>query len=63
MPNVLIVIMNLRNENRMAQNNFTIEIKIWDSWEIDTFSLKGYLCYILIEIGNKLQLMERYLND
>ena len=47
----------------MAQNEFTIKIKIWDSWEIDTYSSKGYLSYILIEIGNKLQLMEKYLND
>jgi hypothetical protein len=47
----------------MAQNNYTVEIKIWDSWEIDTYSIKGYLYYVLIEIGNKFQLMERYLNE
>ncbi len=46
----------------MAQNNFTIDIKIWDSWEIDTYSIKGYLCYILMEVAGKLQLMERYLD-
>jgi len=46
----------------MAQNNFTIDVHIWDSWEIDTYS-NGYLCYVLIEIGNKLQLMERYLDE
>jgi len=47
----------------MAQNNFTIEVKIWDEWVIDTYSSKGYLCYALMEIGNKLYLMEKYLND
>jgi len=48
----------------MAQNNYTITIKIWDEWEIDTYSPMGYLCYGLIEIiGYKLFLMERYLND
>jgi hypothetical protein len=47
----------------MAQNNFTIEIKLWDEWEIDTFSFKGYLMYALVEIANKLYLMERYLDE
>ncbi len=47
----------------MPQDNFTIKIKIWDEWEIDTYSSKGYLCYVLVEIANKLYLMERYLND
>jgi hypothetical protein len=47
----------------MAQNNFTIDIKIWDEWEIDTYSSKGYLCYALIEIADKLILMERYLDE
>jgi hypothetical protein len=47
----------------MAQNNFTIEIKIWDEWEIDTYSSKGEIEYVLAEIGNKLYLMERFLNE
>lgn len=48
----------------MSQNNFTVEIKIWDSWELDTYSPKGYLCYMLVEIiGYKLYLMEKYLNE
>ena len=47
----------------MAQSNFTIELKIWDEWHIDTYSAKGYLVYMLIEIGDKLQLMERYLDE
>jgi hypothetical protein len=47
----------------MPQSDFTIEVKIWDEWSIDTYSPKGYLCYALVEIGNKLQLLERYLDD
>jgi len=47
----------------MAEENYTIEVKIWDEWEIDTFSIKGYLCYILIEVATKLYLMEKYLNE
>jgi len=47
----------------MAQNNFTIEIKIWDEWEIDTYTMNGYRFYSIIEIGNKLYFMERYLNE
>lgn len=63
MLNVYHVIMNLRNKNKMAQSNYTIDVKIWDEWEIDTFSSNGYLCYILVEIAGKLQLMEKYLNE
>jgi hypothetical protein len=47
----------------MAQNNYTIEIKIWDSWEVDTYTMNGYRFYSIIEIGNKLYFMERYLNE
>jgi hypothetical protein len=47
----------------MAQNKFTIELKILDEWEIDTYSSKGYLCYMLVEINNKLYLWEKYLNE
>jgi hypothetical protein len=47
----------------MAQNNFTITVKIWDKWEIDTYSSNGYRLYAIVEIGNKLYLMERYLNE
>jgi len=50
-------------KRKMAQNNYTIEVKIWDEWVIDTYSPKGYLCYVLMEVGNKLYLMEKYLND
>jgi hypothetical protein len=42
----------------MAQNNFTIEFKIWDSWAEDAYSIKGYIFYLIAEIGNKLYLME-----
>jgi len=38
----------------MAQNNYTIEIKIWDEWN-DVILL---IDYILCEIGNKLYLIE-----
>jgi hypothetical protein len=47
----------------MAQNNYTVTVKIWDSWTTDSYTIKGYLCYILVEIGNTLQLMEKYLNE
>ena len=42
----------------MAQNNFAVEIKIWDSWEKDTYTIKGYIFYSIIEIGNKLYFLE-----
>jgi hypothetical protein len=47
----------------MAQNNFTIKVKIWDKWEIDTYTMNGYRFYAIIEIGNKLYLMERLLDE
>jgi len=43
----------------MAQNNYTIEAKIWDSWEKDTYTINGYIFYAIMEIGNKLYFMER----
>ena len=42
----------------MAQDNITITIKIWDSWEKDTYTINGYVFYSIIEIGNRLYLME-----
>ena len=48
---------------KMAQDNFTLEIKIWDLWDIDTYSIQGYIRYGLIEIGNKLYLMEKNLDE
>lgn len=47
----------------MAQNEFTMDIKIWDSWEVDTYSHLGYMEYMLVEIGIKLYLWEKPLND
>jgi len=47
----------------MAQNNYYIDVKVWESWQLDSYSIKGYLNYILIEIAEKLYLSEKYLND
>jgi len=43
----------------MAQNNYTIEVKIWDSWEKDTYTINEYIFYTIMEIGNKLYLMQK----
>jgi hypothetical protein len=47
----------------MAQSNFSITIKILDEWTIDSYSIRGYLIYMLVEIADKLYLLEKYLND
>ena len=45
------------------KNNFTITVKILDSWEEDTYTLKGYKIYMIIEIAGKVYLLERYINE
>lgn len=44
-------------------DKFTIEVIIWDSWEIDTYTQKGYTVYTLIQINDTLKLIERNLNE
>lgn len=41
----------------------TIEIIIWDSWEEDTYTSKGYKTYVLIQINDKLSLKEGFINE
>jgi len=46
------------------KNNFTITVKIWDYWIIDTYELgKNNVLYVLIEIQNKLWLQKIILKD
>jgi len=47
----------------MASNNFNVEIKIWTEWEEDTYTINGYRFYAIVEIGNRLYFMEKYLDD
>ena len=39
--------------------NYSIEVRILDSWEEDSYTLEGYKCFSLLLIANKLYLCER----
>jgi hypothetical protein len=41
----------------------TIEIKILDYWMEDTYTLKGYKVYCLVNICGRLELLERYIGE
>jgi hypothetical protein len=45
----------------MAQNNFTIEIKILDEWDIMNNKWE-YICYVLCDVSGRLYLFEKNLN-
>jgi len=43
--------------------NYSIEVRILDSWEEDTYTSEGYRCFYLILIAGTLYLCERKINE
>lgn len=43
--------------------NLEIKIELLDYWTKDTYTYKGYKIYLLLKIGNKIKLVEKWLNE
>jgi len=43
--------------------NFTIIVKVLDYWLKDSYTYKGFKLYMLIQIGNKISLIEKWANN
>jgi len=57
------MVIDFSRKIKYMNKNPTIEIKILDTWEEDTYTMKGYKSYMLVEIAGKIQLWERYIDE